>query len=386
MPVTLLLLAVNVGVFVAMVAGGVSLLEPSPLDLIAWGGLFGPLTIGHQWWRVVTSAFLHIGLIHLALNMVCLRALGPAAERQFGSTSYLAGYLLAGIGGAALSLLVHGDQVGAGASGAIFGVAGRLLPHEWILQRRGIDSDALLSRRDLVGFLGTNLVFGFVYPGVDAAAHVGGLLVGLVSGALPALMAESERGWRRWTGLGAASALVGAALFVLAGRRTLPAAEYAGVKREVLEARQSQHRVRDLRNVAERRPDSVEAYLELAKVEFRLGDSDEAVRALTKGLERVPDSYILLAALGSLYLKLGRHDLSVDTYERLARRYPDSADVPYNLAIAHARRAGARSAKGDTVQAAEDWRRVLALTVDTTLKRTAREQLSLLRADAPATR
>jgi tetratricopeptide (TPR) repeat protein len=281
---------------------------------------------------------------------------------------------------------VHGDQVGAGASGAIFGVAGRLLAHEWILQRRGVDSDALLSRRDLVGFLGTNLVFGFVYPGVDAAAHVGGLLVGLVSGAVPALLGEPARRWRRWTGLGAASALVISALLVLAGRRTLPAAEYAGMKREVLEARQAQRRVKDLRKVAERRPDSVEAYLELAKIEVRLGDSDEAVRALTKGLSRVPDSYILLAALGSLYLELGRHDLSVDSYERLARRYPDSADVPYNLAIAYARRAGARSANGDTNQAAEDWRRVLALSVDTTLKRTAREQLSLLRADAPAPR
>ena len=115
-------------VFLLMIADGASVFEPSADQVLAWGGDFGPATLGNDWWRLVTATFVHFGLLHLALNMWCLVTLGPIAERVFGRGSFLLLYLLSGIAGSTTSLLVHPLIVGAGASGAIFGVAGRWSP------------------------------------------------------------------------------------------------------------------------------------------------------------------------------------------------------------------------------------------------------------------
>src|SRR5438093_1498249 len=114
-------------VFLLMIADGASVFEPSADQVLAWGGDFGPATLGNDWWRLVTATFVHFGLLHLALNMWCLVTLGPIAERVFGRGSFLLLYLLSGIAGSTTSLLVHPLIVGAGASGAIFGVAGAVV-------------------------------------------------------------------------------------------------------------------------------------------------------------------------------------------------------------------------------------------------------------------
>jgi membrane associated rhomboid family serine protease/Tfp pilus assembly protein PilF len=380
MPATLLLLAVNVGVFLVMAVGGVSLFEPSPLDLIAWGGLYGPLTIGHEWWRMVTSTFLHVGLLHLALNMACLWSLGPAAERQFGAASYLAGYLIAGVGGATLSLLVHSDQVGAGASGAIFGVAGRLLADAWVLHRQGSEPGLVLSRGELVKFLGANLVFGLVYPGVDAAAHVGGLIVGLVSGMVPSMRRSDRPAWGHWAGLAVSTALVAPGVETLARRHPVSEKAYAETKREVVQEKAMLALVDRLRAAVKRQPDSVQAYIDLAHAEVRTGDYEAAERALRRGLEQVPEDYALLRALGGLEMATQQYDSSVDAYKRAADRYPDSADARVNLASAYNTRAIVLLRRGDSSGAAADLRRILELDIDSTLKRTVRGQLDELEA------
>ena len=76
--ITFVLIAINVLVFLAMVASGVSFTQPTPLDVFKWGGDFGPATVGqHQWWRLLTSCFLHFGIIHIGMNMYVLYLLGP---------------------------------------------------------------------------------------------------------------------------------------------------------------------------------------------------------------------------------------------------------------------------------------------------------------------
>src|SRR5258706_2960693 len=95
--VTLTLLLLNVAYFIVMVANGVSPTEPNGLQLLRWGSEFGPLTLGTEPWRLATCMFIHIGFIHLLVNMWSLWVLGNVAERLFGRAAYLLLYLAAGV-------------------------------------------------------------------------------------------------------------------------------------------------------------------------------------------------------------------------------------------------------------------------------------------------
>jgi rhomboid protease GluP len=178
------LCALNVAVFLAMVVRGVSFASPSAEQVLQWGAEYGPLVFAGQWWRLFTAMFLHFGILHLALNMWCLWQLGFLAEFLFGRVRFLVLYILSGLGGAALSLLVHPTVVSAGASGAIFGLAGGVAAFLW-LRRRDFHSTTLTRVLPSVAtFIGYNLLFGFSQSGIDNAGHVGGLIVGAVLGAL----------------------------------------------------------------------------------------------------------------------------------------------------------------------------------------------------------
>ncbi|SHK96978.1 rhomboid family intramembrane serine protease [Hymenobacter psychrotolerans] len=183
--VTPLLLHANLVVFLLMGLSGVSLLSPAGPDLVAWGSNFSPL-FPAQPWRLLSSVFLHSGPAHLLLNLSALLLLGLMAESKAGSRRWLLIYLLSGIGGSLASLWWHTRGVNSvGASGAIFGLYGLLLA--LLLTQR-----TALSRQERAGMLGLLLYFalgslvgGLDGPGLtDNAAHVGGLLTGLLAGLL----------------------------------------------------------------------------------------------------------------------------------------------------------------------------------------------------------
>ena len=127
MPVTSAIIGINVLVFVAMTLSGVSPGMPQVPQLVKWGADFGPLTLTTQPWRILTSNYIHIGIIHIALNMWCLWNLGILAERIFDGWTYFLTYTVCGLSGSLASLWWHPMGVGAGASGAIFGMAGALI-------------------------------------------------------------------------------------------------------------------------------------------------------------------------------------------------------------------------------------------------------------------
>jgi len=194
-PVTIGLVAVNALVFVIMVLRGVSFFDPTPQQAIAFGADFGPLTLNGQWWRLVTSMFVHFGIIHIGLNMWCLWNLGRAAEVLMGRFSYLLAYFASGIFGSIASVYWHPLAAGAGASGAIFGMAGVLVTFVYLKKT----PSHLQINKKMLSSLGTfifyNLVIGASIPGISNAAHVGGLVMGALVGAfLPAASAsESSR-------------------------------------------------------------------------------------------------------------------------------------------------------------------------------------------------
>lgn len=194
-PVTVGLIAANALVFAVMVFRGVSFFLPTPREAIAFGADFGPLTLNGQWWRLVTSMFVHFGIIHIGLNMWCLWNLGRAAEILMGRFSYLVAYFASGIFGSIASVYWHPLAAGAGASGAIFGMAGVLVVFVYLKKT----PSHLQINKKMLSSLGTfifyNLVIGASIPGISNAAHVGGLVMGaVVGGFLPAASAsESSR-------------------------------------------------------------------------------------------------------------------------------------------------------------------------------------------------
>lgn len=154
-----------------------------------------------EWWRLVTSMFIHLNGIHILMNMYVLYLYGQVVEQMYGRLEYLAIYLLCGIGGSVLTILLAPTQSAGGASGAIFGIIGLLFAatrrHHAVLGREA---------RMVVGGIGTYiivlLIFTFAVPGISWTGHLGGLLVGAILGfLLPPTGVETLSGmWRSPTG------------------------------------------------------------------------------------------------------------------------------------------------------------------------------------------
>lgn len=182
--ITPALMAINVLVFGLMVAAGVGVMSPSIDGLIRWGANYGPLTTAGQWWRVLTSVFVHIGVVHVAMNMIGLWQIGLLVERLLGNRGFLAVYLFSGVCGALTSVVWNPFVVSAGASGAVFGVYGALLA--FLLRHRGSIPGPVLQPllRSALIFVGLNVVYGVQAKGIDMAAHAGGFVAGFVAALL----------------------------------------------------------------------------------------------------------------------------------------------------------------------------------------------------------
>jgi len=180
-PVTTGLIIVNILVFVWSAVQPGAFSSESLLHLGANYGL--AIGVKGEWWRLLTSMFLHGGVTHILLNMVSLYIVGKIAENLLGSRDYLALYMASGIVGAATSAIIHPEGLSVGASGAIFGIFGAVAGYVIAYRDRLGDRFEPIIR-EFGGVLVFNLVFGFVVPGIDMSAHIGGLAVGLIGGLL----------------------------------------------------------------------------------------------------------------------------------------------------------------------------------------------------------
>lgn len=171
--ITPAIIAINIFIFLAMYIFGNGSTDIN--TLIAFGANFGPLVKNGELFRLVTAAFLHIGVIHLAVNMYSLHLIGNQIENYFGKTKYLIIYLGSAIVGSLLSVVLT-DSVSAGASGAIFGLLGSLLyfGYHYRLYLGSVLKDRIIP---IIIF---NLVLGFMISGIDNAAHIGGLIGGIL--------------------------------------------------------------------------------------------------------------------------------------------------------------------------------------------------------------
>ena len=216
-PGTYFLIAINVAVFLWMLSDGVSIKDPTITQLLHFGANKATFVLGGEWWRLFTAIFVHIGILHIATNMWCLWNLGLLGEPLLGPFGLIAVYILTGVAGNLLSIAWDVSRahhynvpldvvasVGAGASGAVFGIAGILiillsnkrLPIPW--------SELKRLRTAVVRFAAINLVIGastIVFNAgirIDNSAHIGGFLSGLALG--PSLVPYMTRGRERYLG------------------------------------------------------------------------------------------------------------------------------------------------------------------------------------------
>lgn len=218
-------MAVNAAVWVAGLAAGMDALKPASAQLFAWGAnSAAAVVVDGQWWRLLTSAFLHAGVLHLGLNMFALWEAGRQMCRWLGNGQFLLVYGGAALAGSALSLHAGSQQtVSVGASGAVFGVLGALVVVVW---RHRAQLPLLLSQRLLMSqglFIVFMLVQGFARQGIDNAAHLGGLLAGAAMACL--LVAQTDdsataRQRRQRQGLAAAGVAALVLLLVLTAPRS----------------------------------------------------------------------------------------------------------------------------------------------------------------------
>jgi rhomboid protease GluP len=196
---TQVIFGISAAVFLGMVlASGtpVSFLNPMQefptSETLRWGANAGALTISGEWWRLLTNIFMHGSLLHIAFNMWCLWNLGQLCESLYGRWTYAAIYLICGVGASLASAAWHPYTPSVGASGAIFGLAGALIAAfklgEFSVPRAALSG----TLRSLGAFVVYNLIFGFALPGIDNTAHIGGLVTGLILGALIALIAPQQ--------------------------------------------------------------------------------------------------------------------------------------------------------------------------------------------------
>ena len=187
--VTYALIAINVVAFVVqMISAGGGRAERG--EIYEKGLLYGGYgdTIGvdqGEWWRMITSGFLHANPIHLLLNMVVLWFLGQALEPVFGRVKFAAVYFAALFAGSFGALLLSPDAATVGASGAVYGLMGALVV---VYRDRGI----AITQSPIFGLLVINVLFTFFYSGVSIGGHVGGLIGGALA-ALAVLQAERRR-------------------------------------------------------------------------------------------------------------------------------------------------------------------------------------------------
>lgn len=190
--VTYILMAINIIMFLFLVLKGGNIWELDANLLEKYGALVSPeyLIKPIDYLRIITSIFLHGGIIHLLFNMYALYVIGPQLESFFGKIKYLIIYLISGICGNLLSLLLlNGNYVSVGASGAIFGLLGALLyfGYHYRVYLSGV------VKSQIIPLIVANLVIGFFITGINNMAHIGGLIGGFLIAKAVGVKYRSEK-------------------------------------------------------------------------------------------------------------------------------------------------------------------------------------------------
>lgn len=187
---TSIILDLNILVFLLMIFSGIHIISPNGIELLQWGANRRFETTGGEWWRLLTSMFLHGGIMHLFLNIYGLVIAAIFVEPLLGRKKYFILYLLSGLCGSLASIWWYPNTISVGASGAIFGLYGAILG---LLLTNAFPREGKKGIFMMIGiYVGINLLWGLT-GGIDNAAHLGGLLSGAIIGIILYKLDDGEK-------------------------------------------------------------------------------------------------------------------------------------------------------------------------------------------------
>jgi rhomboid protease GluP len=327
---TQIIFGANVMVFIAMVIASGPSLDFTNKVMDVFGANFGPYTLSGQWWRLVTYMFLHGSLMHIAFNMWCLWDLGRLCESLYGRWTFAAIYLITGVAGGLASVAWNPEVLSVGASGAIFGLAGALAA-SFYLGEFSIPKVAIQGTlRSLLFFIGFNVVFGAMVPGIDNACHGGGLLSGVILGALIARLAPQHDSPRRVGVLVLVALSVVLAAFGIQHWR----GSEAHFRSAIVAQKSVDRMIAQLQRKVKQSPQDASAHYALAHEYFISGQIPEAISELKRVLELQPENANARMELGAAYLSGGQAKEAQEQFTRFVAQEPNQVDGHAGLGMA----------------------------------------------------
>lgn len=362
------LIAVNVVMFLVTVAVGRSL-NFQPDVLVRLGANYGPAVLSGQWWRLLTSTFLHGGVLHIAFNMWAFFNVGLLGEILYGRRNFVILYLLCGLGGSVASVWWHPNVLGVGASGAIFGIAGALLPALKFQKNPRVAAAMKGMLGSITMFVIYNLAFGAAVPHIDNAAHLGGLLTGVIAGALlPSYTVHEERAKTGRAVAVFAGVLVllavfgyfahlrgGAAVEIEKGQQAVNAGDNRAAIDHFRRAVQLDPKLEQAKfmlaallvqenrysealplwqELVQRHPDIAKWQDTLCTVLVKNSDPQDAVQHCEKAVQEEPGNGDYLFNLGLVYRTVQRKDAAVSAFQKAYSLNPNGFDENYFLGLA----------------------------------------------------
>jgi membrane associated rhomboid family serine protease/Flp pilus assembly protein TadD len=341
---THVLFGANIAVFLAMALASGSIMDFNGEVMVRFGANFGPFTLSGQWWRLLTYMFLHGGLMHIAFNMWCLWDLGALCESLYGRWTFAAIYLITGVAAGLASVGWNPGVLSVGASGAIFGLAGALISSfylgEFSVPRVAIQG----TLRSLLFFVGFNVLFGTMVSGIDNGAHGGGLVSGLILGALIARLApQPDRPLRRAGVLFFMILIVGSA--ALGIQRWRGAGIHFG---SAMDAQRNIDRmIGQLQKKVKQSPQDASAHYALAHGYFSKGEFPEGETELKRVLDLQPQNAKARMELGAAYLDQEQPKAAQEEFTKLVAQDPDNAAAHAGLGVALAKQNNHAAAIGE---------------------------------------
>src|SRR3990167_8410861 len=329
-PATRALCGIMITWFLIMGVLGTNPLSPQNEDLLKYGALFGPLVFEGQSFRLISSLFVHVGLLHLFFNTYILYMIGRDLERLYGPLHFLLIFFFSGLTGTLLSLWHHPIAIVAGASGAIFGLAGAAIAFYIRLPEGHFKEIFKGWRNSLLSFIVLNIVIGLVLPMIDQFGHLGGLLGGFFLGLLIA-----KPSFKKKTALLPVILVI---LFIIFSVTSPPhwlpitaKTDYALYQaRLALNERKLADAEIYLKRILDREPDQMDANFLLGAVYFdqnKLAQSEEVLeRALSKNPAPPYESDTLLLLL-HLALQQGHIHTAQERLTAFEKKYPQDPRI-----------------------------------------------------------